>query len=230
VSVVVGFAGVIAGLLVWWLAVSHLTTRPWEAAPAPDLTTEQPPLRPATLKVGLWVFLAVVTSFFGLFIAAYAIRMSPQLLQGSVVQDWRPLAEPRILWLNTLLLALGSAGMQIARNAAIRGQRDRTVAGMLAGGVFALGFLAGQWLAWQQLRAAGYYATVNPSYAFFYVLTALHGLHLLGGLAVWMRTIWRMTLRGATDARVRVAIELCTVYWHFLLVVWLVLFALLLLT
>ena len=85
-----------------------------------------------------------------------------------------------------------------------------------------------QW-EWQQLNAAGLYVTSNPANAFFYVLTAIHGVHLLGGLWVWGRTTGRV-LTGADVERVRMSVELCTVYWHYLLLVWIVLFALLLST
>ena len=116
-----------------------------------------------------------------------------------------------------------------ARNAAISGQIDGVRLGLLAGGVCTLVFLAGQLLAWQQLNAAGHFLTTNPANAFFYLLTALHGLHLLGGLWVWARTTVKLQ-RGAAVHEVRLSVELCTVYWHFLLVVWLVLFGLLLFT
>ena len=78
-------------------------------------------------------------------------------------------------------------------------------------------------------RPPGYYAAGNPANAFFYLLTGVHGLHLLGGLVVWVRTAARMA-RGAELDDVRLSVELCTVYWHYLLLVWLVLFGLLLLT
>ncbi len=101
--------------------------------------------------------------------------------------------------------------------------------GLIAGGVFTISFLAGQLWAWQQLNASGYFLTANPANAFFYLLTALHGLHLLGGLLVWGRATGKV-LRGAGVGDVRLSVELCTVYWHYLLLVWLVLFALLLST
>jgi cytochrome c oxidase subunit 3 len=135
-----------------------------------------------------------------------------------------------VLWLNTLLLFAGSAGMQVARVASRRGEVARTRAGLIAGGVFAFAFLAGQWLAWRQLQAAGLYASSNPANAFFYVLTAVHGLHLGGGLVVWARTLARAPRGMKVPDKWRLTVELCTVYWHYLLVVWLVLFGLLLLT
>ncbi len=99
--------------------------------------------------------------------------------------------------------------------------------GLLAAGGFTFAFLAGQFWAWQQLNASGAFTLANPAYAFFLLLTALHGIHLLGGLWVWARATARV-LRGAEVEKVRLSVELCTVYWHFLLLVWAVLFAVLL--
>ena len=64
---------------------------------------------------------------------------------------------------------------------------DRVRDGLLAAGLFAFAFLAGQLMVWRQLAAAGYFLTANPANAFFYLITALHGLHLLGGLVAWGR-------------------------------------------
>ena len=103
---------------------------------------------------------------------------------------------------------------------------DGVILGLLAGGVSALTFLAGQLLAWQQLRVAGYFVASNPANSFFYLITAVHGLHLMGGMAALGRTtakVWR----GAKMPQVRLSVELCTIYWHFLLLVWLVLLGLL---
>ena len=229
-NLLVAFAGIVAGILVWWLAVSRLTTKPWEAQGTYDGRDTADLMGHAPARVGLWIFLAVVTSFFALFITAYSMRMSPHLQQGIVLRDWRPVAEPSILWVNTALLILSSVGMQLARGAIGRGHAGRAAAGMLAGGVFALAFLAGQLLAWRQLQAAGVYAAGNPANAFFYVLTGLHGLHLLGGLLVLGRAGARMSRGGAAPGAMRLSIELCTVYWHYLLIVWLILFGLLLIT
>ena len=85
-------------------------------------------------------------------------------------------------------------------------------------------------MAWRQLQAAGYYAAGNPANAFFYVLTALHGLHLLGGLSSGAERCPGCRAGARRPARLRLSVELCTVYWHYLLVVWLVLFGLLLIT
>ena len=101
--------------------------------------------------------------------------------------------------------------------------------GLVVGGVCTSLFLLGQLAAWQQLNASGFFLTGNPANSFFYLLTALHGLHLLGGMWVWGRTTVRL-FTGANAESVRLSIELCTVYWHYLLLVWIGLFGLLLST
>ncbi len=227
-NLTVAFAGIAAGALVWWLAVRRLTTRPWEAQGTSDGRDSAGTTGPAPARIGLWIFLAVVTSLFALFITGYWMRMGHGMAHG-IAHDWHPIAEPRVLWLNTALLALGSVSMQWARGAANRGAADRARLAWLLGGVFAVAFLVGQLFAWRQLQAAGYYAAGNPANASFYLLTGVHALHLIGGLVAWGRTILRM-LRGADLEDVRLSVELCTVYWHYLLLVWLILFGLLLLT
>jgi len=87
-------------------------------------------------------------------------------------------------------------------------------------------FLVGQLFAWQQLNAAGYFLATNPANAFFYLLTGLHGLHLLGGLVALVLTIDKVW-RGFALAQVRLSVKLCAIYWHYLLLLWLVLFTLL---
>lgn len=169
-------------------------------------------------KVGLRVFLAVATVIFSLLIIAYADRMGHAY--------WRPLPEPGLLWVNTALLIFGSVALQWACNSVRQGRLDVVKYGLYAGGGLSVAFLAGQLLAWQQLVDLGYFATTNPANAFFYLLTALHGLHILGGLVAWWRSAAR-AWRGAEIVDLRLGVELCAVYWHYLLLVWLVLFALL---
>ena len=172
-------------------------------------------------KLGLRLFLAVATVVFSLTIVTYADRM--------LVPDWRVLPEPLVLWLNTALLVLSSIALQRARGAADRGQIDGLRSSLFIAGVLAFAFLAGQLMAWQQLIDLGYFASTNPANAFFFLMTALHGLHLLGGLVAWARTTAKLR-RGVALEKLRLSVELCAVYWHFLLVIWLVLFGLLLFT
>jgi cytochrome c oxidase subunit 3 len=160
--------------------------------------------------------MAVVTVVFSILATAYHMRMG--------LGDWKPVPEPRLLWFNTGLLVLSSAALQWARMAA-RKDRDRGMRfALYAGHVLAWGFVAGQLWAWQALSAAGYLVAANAANTFFYLITALHGLHLLGGLVALggtTRKLWR-------GLDVALNLELCALYWHFLLVVWVALFALML--
>jgi cytochrome c oxidase subunit III len=209
----------IMAIIVGWLVRPTLNVKPWVEQRAVDSTEREGALPLPPVKVGLWVFLAVATSLFALLISAYHMRM--------MEADWTALALPKVLWLNTGVLILGGIAMQVTRAAAQRGQTDRVRTSLIAAGGFTFAFLAGQLWAWQQLNDAGYFLAADPAAAFFYLLTALHGLHLLGGLWVWGRTTAKV-LRGVDVAKVRLSVELCTVYWHYLLLVWLVLFAVLL--
>jgi cytochrome c oxidase subunit 3 len=169
-------------------------------------------------KLALRVFLAVVAVLFMLLLIAYGGRMA--------YEDWRPAPQLRLLWANTVVLILSSVALQWAQYSIRRGQMDAMRVGLLAAGAFTVVFLFGQLLAWRQLGAMVYFEVTNPAIAFFYMITGLHGLHLLGGLVAWGRTVAKVW--GQFDvAKIRQSVELCTVYWHFLLLVWLVLFGLL---
>ncbi len=215
------FLAVIMATIIGWLLRQSLHTQPWEAddplenRPGRGVITAEP------AKIALLSFIAVVTSLFALFLSAYLMRMK--------LADWSPLTEPKLLWVNTGLLVLASVAFQLTRRAATSGQLLTVKTGLIAGGVCTTLFLLGQLVAWQQLNAGGYFMAGNPANAFFYLLTALHGMHLLGGMWVWGRTTARV-LTGADARSVRLSVELCTVYWHYLLLVWIVLFALLLST
>lgn len=226
-----------SGIAVWWLLVRQLTAKPWEHHPAGEAIADDPlygaqSTPPA--KVGLCVFLVVVTALFGLFISAYFIRMGYVHGHGAkqVVQinDWRTVSEPPILWLNTILLIVSSIVMQAAQRSVVAQHTVAVRRYLIAGGVLTLLFLAGQLAAWQQLAASGYVLGSNPAAAFFYVLTAVHGLHLLGGLFVWGKSLARLWRQDVELIDVSLSVELCSVYWHYLLFVWLVLFAVLLYT
>lgn len=229
-SLVAATSALLAGILVWWLAARRLTARSWEPHAAGDPAGDMESFGLASPKVGLWILLAVMTSFFGLFIAAYALRMNPHAIKGVALGDWQPLPEPAILWWNTGALLLASVGLQVARSAVRRGQVLLLRAGWLLGGACALLFLAGQLAACRQLQLDGYYAAANPANAFFYTLTTLHGLHLLGGLVAWVAVTAKLRRDTLAIGPARLGVEMCTTYWHFLLVVWLILFGLLLAT
>jgi cytochrome c oxidase subunit III len=207
----------IGAIVAWWLSHQRLMAKPWlEVGTIGEVAVPAPSSLPAA-TIGLGVFLAVVCSLFALFISAYFMRMQ--------VADWAELPSPNLLWFNTGVLILSSVALQYAQVAARRGRIVDVGDGLMAGGLFAFTFLVGQLLAWHQLNAAGYFLSANPANAFFYLLTGVHGLHLLGGLVALARAVdkvWRGEL-----GQVRLSVQLCAIYWHFLLALWLVLFSLL---
>jgi cytochrome c oxidase subunit III len=212
------FLAVMAAVAAWWFVQQRLTAKPWlEPGVIGDTGASSLP----AAKIGLAIFLAVVGCLFTLLISVYSMRME--------MGEWKPAPVPKLLWLNTGVLILSSGALKFAQVAARRAKMNGVRGGLLAGGVFAFAFLVGQLVAWRQLDAAGYYLTANPAAAFFYLITGVHGLHILGGQVALGRTMDK-AWQGVAVGKVRLSVELCATYWHFLLLVWLVLFALLLLT
>jgi cytochrome c oxidase subunit 3 len=207
--------------LIGWLLKQTFNAEPWmaEAVDTIDESRYQAPFNAKPKLVALTLFLAVVTSFFALIFSAYALRME--------LGDWVPLTEPQLLWTNTAVLILASIAFQWTRNGASAGASARLKPGLIAAGLLTTAFLAGQFTAWQQLQASGHYMTSNPATAFFYLLTGLHALHILGGMYVWARATLKVFGGDVDDEQ---SISLCTIYWHFLLLVWLVMFGLMLST
>ena len=202
---------------------NHITEKPWitESPRGNQAYQQSESNNRVTKQVALIVFLAIVTSMFCLFISAYFMRMD--------LGDWQPLQDPALLWFNTAMLVLAGGSIQWAGYASNQRQYQSTKCALLATGLFSGIFIVGQLLAWQQLVDQGFYMTSNAAVAFFYLFTGLHGLHILGGLIVWCHA----TLKIFSEARlseVTPTVSLCRIYWHFLLIVWLALFGLLLYT
>src|SRR5258708_23818139 len=221
----VAFGVLAVGVIIWFLLVKKLNTRSWErhgsSVHVRNARGDIGEVGVPPARIALWVFLAVITSLFGLFISAYFIRMGHGHGAMHGISDWHPLSKPPILWFNTAMLVFSSAAMQAARHAVRLNQRQRVRGYLFAGGTLAILFLTGQLVGWHQVRESGYGLTSGPASAFFYVLTAVHGLPLLGGLVVGLETPARIRARAGELIEGRLSIELCTVYWHYLLLVWL---------
>ena len=202
--------------------IKTLATKPW-------LSGEESGGAPARVemfalpleKVGLRVFFAVACSLFLLFVVSYRMRM--------YYEDWVPLREPLLLWFNTAVLVLASLFMQLAKRAAGRADWPVTQRWFYGGGTAAIAFIALQLLLWQRLADAGHFVASNPASSFFYLITAAHGVHVLGGIIAWLRTLALAGVPGR-EQNYRLKVELCTQYWHFLLLVWALLFYMLLTT
>ncbi len=177
---------------------------------------------PPPASTGIWVVLASISMTFAAFTSAVIVR------EGAS-NDWRHLTLPGILYLNTLILIASSATLELARREiATYMQGPRTQPGptrwLYATLCLGLLFVIGQYVAWLQLRARGLYLATNPNASFFYVLTAVHAIHVTGGLGSLLRVIVRFKksiLRKST-------LDATAIYWHFMGALWVYLLVLLL--
>ena len=158
------------------------------------------------VKLALWMFLATVTMLFAAFTSAYIVRRS-----GS---DWRHVALPSILWVNSGILVASSVAVEFAQWQGARGRQRPATAAMLVACALGLGFLAGQVVAWRQMVAGGVYLPTSPHSSFFFMLTGAHAVHVVAALAVLAWGTWTLRL------------SVCRTFWHYLGGVWLFLFAL----
>jgi cytochrome c oxidase subunit 3 len=164
---------------------------------------------------GIYVLLAASGMMFAAFASAMVVRRG-------LGDDWVSLHKPPILWVNTAILLLSSIALESARRALHARNRDRFTSRWTAGTVLGMMFLGGQVMAWMHLRAAHVYAATNPSGAFFYILTAVHAIHLVGGMCALMYVdvqAFRLRLGPAK----RTTIDVSTIFWHFLDGMWLLL-------
>lgn len=172
------------------------------------------PLEPA--QTGIWVALAAITMSFAALTSALVVR------QGAAV-DWRHITLPPILYFNTLVLLASSVTLEVARcriTGYARGIESGIAVPMLWLAVtlfLGLLFVAGQYVAWFQLKSDGLYLATNPNSSFFYVFTGVHAVHVLGGLAGLLYIISKLKrsiLRKSTFAA-------AAQYWHFMDILWL---------
>jgi cytochrome c oxidase subunit III len=173
-------------------------------------------------STGIWVALAAISMSFAALTSALVVRKGSSL-------DWRHFNLPSILYLNTVVLLASSVTLEIARRqvATFMGGLRNKVANparwLYVTLSLGLLFVAGQYLAWRQLSAQGLYLATNPSSSFFYVFTAAHALHVLGGLGGLTRVIRKL---GNSSLR-RSSLDATSRYWHFMDVLWIYLLLLL---
>ncbi len=167
---------------------------------------------------GLFVLLAASTMVFAAFTSALVVRRG-------LSDDWTSLTKPHILWVNTALLLASSIVLDLSRRALKRHHRESFNLWWTVATALGVLFLVGQAMAWRELKDAGVYIATNPSSSFFYVLTAAHAFHLLGGVAALVYVdvqAWRLRLGPAK----RTAIDVTAIFWHFLDGLWLYLMVL----
>ncbi len=168
-----------------------------------------------TGQLGLWAFLATVTMLFAGFTSAILVRRA--------ASDWQPIPLPGLLWLNTALLFSSSLTMERVRGLARQERWKALRMWLLVTAVLGVLFLVGQVGAWRQLVARGVYLASNPHSSFFYILTGVHGAHLLGGILALVYLLVRV-LPGSLFLMRRTTLSLCATYWHFVDGLWIYLF------
>jgi cytochrome c oxidase subunit 3 len=176
--------------------------------------------RPERSETGVWIgIFAIVMTF--------AALTSAMIVREGVALDWRHFQLPKILYLDTLILVFSSWTLETAL-AKIKESENQFSAGMtwlyvtlVLGGIFVIG----QVFAWRVLAGQGLFLATNPSSSFFYVLTAAHALHLIGGILGLGYLIYKLS-RSKSAARTA-GIRATCLYWHFMDGLWLYLFVLL---
>ena len=183
---------------------------------------------PDRYRIGMWVALAGITMLFTALTSAYIVRAG--WANDRLPRDWRPLIIPNLLWLSTALIVVSSVTFEIARRGLKRGAESVYSRWLLVTVFLGLGFLTSQCVVWRQLVHQGVYMSSNPHVSFFYLLTAAHGVHLLGGIFgldyLLLRT-WRKRQSEFEEKKRQALADSVSLYWHFMDGLWVYLFLLL---
>jgi cytochrome c oxidase subunit 3 len=195
-------------------------------------------------RLGLVCAIVTVCMVFISLTSAYIVRQGMPTFDGtsnSYVHDW---GEVRLPWLllaiNTLVLLLSSITMELARRQAIRQAAlapVKSIPGVSLGSersfpwlgisvLLGIAFLSGQWLAWGELHNGGFYMNTNPNSSFVFLLTITHAVHLTGGLIALLWAASAALRHKSVEAR-RIVVDITAWYWHFMLLLWVYIFALL---
>ena len=168
---------------------------------------------------GIILFLTPVGMFFLALTSALVVRKG---LSG----DWMPLGLPNILWATTAVILLSSFTLEVARRQLAQQQAGKFRLWWGITTVLGLGFLAGQYMAWQDLAGQGIFVSSNPSSSFFYVLTGAHGFHLAGGLVALLLVGFRNP-QAWRRLTLPTAVRVSALYWHFMGGLWVYVYLLL---
>lgn len=206
IAAVIGVSGV-------WLVRQGVMTKPWLETGAAPVTA--PSQDPSGGRIWLVVVLAIIGGLFALFGSAFVMRMEVAGGQGFDL--------PPLVWGNTAILLLASLLLHLSVAASRRGNLRNAHRLLRLALLATIGFLAGQLLVWQALAEAGHGLTSGPAAGFFYLLTGLHGLHIVAGVGVLALVAGRT---GTDPQRFARSTRQCAIYWDFLAVIWLGLLAL----
>ncbi len=173
---------------------------------------------PEPSRTGIWVGLAAITMTFAAFTSALIVS------QGSA-QEWKHIVLPPILYLNTVVLLISSITLEISRHRvasfarSLYSSRGVPMAWLYATLGLGLLFVGGQYIAWVQLKSGGLFLQTSLSISFFYVLTAFHAVHVLGGLTA-LTVVIRKFSKPVLSLR-KSTMDSTSYYWHFMSALWL---------
>jgi cytochrome c oxidase subunit III len=186
-------------------------------------------------RLGLIVGLTGIAMIFISFTSAYVVRQGLPTLDprtNTLLHDWFPVPLPRLLLLNTVVLLISSVTMELARRQAARKalaqfasvpgvsvEAKEEISWLALTVVLGLSFLTGQWMAWRELAANGFYVGSSPSSSFVYLLTGMHGVHLLGGVVALLSAGVASVLRRSADSQ-SILVDITGWYWHFMALLW----------
>jgi len=181
-------------------------------------------------RLGLVIGLIGVLMIFISFTSAYVVRQGLPTFDpatNTLVRDWFSVRLPGLLFLNTIVLLLSSGTMELARRRTLEDAKSADAALSAESRIpwlaltvlLGLSFLVGQWTVWRELGASGFYISTNPSSSFTYLLTGMHGAHLLGGIFALLAAGTVTLLRRPIESRA-VLIDIAGWYWHFMAALW----------
>ena len=170
---------------------------------------------PGMYRLGLLIACGSILAFFVALVFAFYWR-------SRTPPFWAPVTLPQTLWLSTAIILASSGTFEAARRAYRRGQHPAAARLLVVTTCLGAAFLASQLSAWLNLVHRGYYLAQNPYSSFFYMFTGLHAAHLIGGLIALFIVVLGRPRRETVDT--------VAFYWHFLGVLWVALFVILLIS
>ncbi len=196
-----------------------LLQKPWESERAAiDNAHEGKTFDISVQKSAVLIIFGIATVLFSLVFTSYLYTLPPD-------QDTKYLLRPNLLWINTLVLFFVTYFFNKVTNDLKKKDTSKIKRNLLIIGGLTYLFLFGQIIFWVQLLKSGNYVSTNSYFANFYVFTALHGLHLLGGLLFWGKVSSRvLKLEQNKILEEEKNISALSLYWTFLLIVWLMFF------
>ena len=188
-----------------------------------DLRLVEEPKRPLAMhprKFGMWLFMASVMMLFMSITSAYIVRQA----EG----NWRYYDLPFLFYVTSVVIILSSVTMQLAYISLKKDKLKNAKIMISTTSILGVAFLVGQFIGWIQLVDNGIHLVGNPAESFFYLITGLHGIHIISAI-VFLFIMLSAIFKGIAHSKNMAKMEMCTTYWHFLGGLWLYLFIFLLL-